>query len=123
MSPRGLAFDAPEVRALRTEFDAMRRTAIAAAEKAVDAEKRRVPALYWPSRMTQRSLDKLHRIWAAAYDHEIGLRMAQLLRVDAKIARLCPDWPVHTVKELANPPPPHSDGITLDTNLHSCEAR
>lgn len=120
MSPRML--DAPEVRALRTQFDALRRTAMAAAETAVAAETRRVPALYWPSRMTQRSLDKLHRIWSAAYDREIGLRMAQLLRVDAKIARICPDWPAHTVKELAEPPPPRGGGITFDSHREPCEA-
>lgn len=113
MKSPNLPLDHIEVHAYRAKIEAIARIAAHRADKAVREEKRRVPALYWPSRMTTKSLDKLRALWVAVYKRAMADDMAELDRVDAILARMCPHWPRHSAEELVEPPPPLGRGIAL----------
>lgn len=93
-----------QVRAFRTRFDDLKRAADKCGDAAIIAEKRRKPVLYWHSRMTEASLGKLVALYQAAYACEIQRVLAELVTLDAELARLCPEWTLHTEAELCEPP-------------------
>jgi hypothetical protein len=83
------------------------------AAEAVKAEAKRQPALYWPSKMTITSRDRLIEIYMQAYDAELQRRLAFVLQRDRELHEQIPAWPMHTSEELLaiRPPTPTIGGF------------
>jgi hypothetical protein len=88
---------------LLAEFINLKQAAEIEANQAVAAVTKRTPWKYFPSRMSQASLDHLAAVFVQAYAPAIDKRMAQLQRVNRKLARVDPGWTLQTDEQLREP--------------------
>jgi hypothetical protein len=107
------ATEATSNAANRAEFANLKRAAEAEARGAVEAVKRHAPWKYFPSRMSQSSLDYLTRKFNDTYGTAIEKRFAQLDRLNRKLARSDPDWTLRSEAELRALPPTYRGGPPL----------
>jgi hypothetical protein len=95
---------AEDIARLRDEFVALKAAACAEAEKGIATIKRKAPAKYWASRMTEKTLLELQETFARFYARSIETRLAQLARINTKLGRCDPDWTLETEAQMRTAP-------------------